>query len=289
MLNRQFFERDGFIAALVAAAFHRDQVRKMRATVGRIAQASLVTRTEEGSVWVRRWTVEIMRSGLEPAEYREYCRRGGLYLTSRNRSVSEAVDAMRLFLAAQAFDPAVEEGIRIRDFLQRYGQVTDLLAVARELVESLPEEHPNHFIFLGAEAAAVESLALSTEALTKHARIMETLERRARANPDRADYQRDLSVAYNKLGDLMRDAGEGEQARAYYQQSLEIAERLARQEPNRADYQTDIVVSLYRMGDRESLQRALTILHRLDRERKLTAAQRGWISMLEADLGALIS
>jgi hypothetical protein len=38
------------------------------------------------------------------------------------------------------------------------------------------------------------------------------------------------------------------------------------------------------MGDRASLQRALTILHRLNRERKLTAAQRGWIPTLEAAL-----
>jgi tetratricopeptide (TPR) repeat protein len=210
--------------------------------------------------------------------------------------------------------------------------MTDLLAVARELVELLPEEHPNHFIFLGTEADALLSLGLSGEAQAKYAGILETLERQARSNPDRADYQRNLSVAYERMGDLMRDAGEGEQARAYYQQSLEIRERLARkepdradyqrdlsvscermgdlmrdagkgeqarvyyqrsleirerlarQEPDRADYQTDVVVSLHRMGDRASLQRALTILHRLNRERKLTADQQAWIPRLETAL-----
>jgi hypothetical protein len=38
------------------------------------------------------------------------------------------------------------------------------------------------------------------------------------------------------------------------------------------------------MGDRESLQRALTILHRLNRERKLTADQQAWIPRLETAL-----
>jgi lipopolysaccharide biosynthesis regulator YciM len=73
-----------------------------------------------------------------------------------------------------------------------------------------------------------------------------------------------------------------EQARAYFQKSLDIRERLARQEPDRADFQADLVVSLYRLGDRGSLQRALDILQRLDREHKLTAEQRGWIPALEA-------
>ena len=34
----------------------------------------------------------------------------------------------------------------------------------------------------------------------------------AQAEPDRADYQRDLSVSYDKMGDLYRTLGQGEQA-----------------------------------------------------------------------------
>ena len=37
-------------------------------------------------------------------------------------------------------------------------------------------------------------------------------ERLARAEPDRADYQRDLSVSYEQMGDLYRALGQGEQA-----------------------------------------------------------------------------
>ena len=38
-------------------------------------------------------------------------------------------------------------------------------------------------------------------------------ERLAAAEPERADYQRDLSVSYNKVGDLYRALGQGEEAR----------------------------------------------------------------------------
>ena len=73
-------------------------------------------------------------------------------------------------------------------------------------------------------------------------------ERLAQAEPDRADYQRDLSVSYNKMGDLYRALGQGDQARDAYLKSLAIAERLAQAEPDRADYQVDLASSLTRVG-----------------------------------------
>ncbi|MBL8692494.1 MAG: tetratricopeptide repeat protein [Planctomycetes bacterium] len=76
----------------------------------------------------------------------------------------------------------------------------------------------------------------------------------ARSEPDRADFQRDLSVSYNKLGDLMRALGQGDQAKAFFEKALQIAERLARSEPDRADFQRDLSVSYNQLGD---LMRAL--------------------------------
>jgi len=137
------------------------------------------------------------------------------------------------FLPPSKFDRAAQEGRAIVQFLQTYGQGADVAAVTRELAESLPEDHPDHYYFLGTEADALRQLGLSTQALTKYQRAMRSLEERVRAYPDRADFLRDLSVSYNKMGDLLRDLGQGEQARAFFQKSLEIAERLARQEPDR--------------------------------------------------------
>ncbi len=252
----------------------QEQIVHMRNAVERIAQSSLLTRTSEGNVWVHRWTAEVIAKRTEPEAFRNYCRRGGEYLTSRQRTIVEAIEATRLFLAAQEFDQASDEGSKIVKFLRRYGQVADLGAVARELAEELPPDHANLYYFMSAEADALRSLGFSKEALAKHQHIMGTLEQHLKLQPDRADLQRELSVSYERAADLLRDSGKGEHARSYYQQALEIRERLARQEPDRADLQRSLSVSYERAADllrdsgkgehaRSYYQQALEIRERL--------------------------
>jgi hypothetical protein len=110
---------------------------------------------------------------------------------------------------------------------------------------------------------------------------------RASAEPQQADYQRDLSVSYERMGDLYRALGQGEATREAYQQALEIAQRLASAEPQRADYQWDLVSSLLRIaqyaadGGAEHLVRAQAILHRLYEAGALTPIQRIWIPRVQ--------
>src|SRR5262249_42165751 len=88
----------------------------------------------------------------------------------------------------------------------------------------------------------------------------------ARAEPHRADYQRDLSVSYERLGELMQDLERGEEAKGYFEKALAIRERLAHAEPDRSDYQRDLVMSLMQVAgadpanSEDLLQRALTRL-----------------------------
>ena len=89
--------------------------------------------------------------------------------------------------------------------------------------------------------------------------------------PGRADYLRDLSVSYNKMGDLHGALGQEETARQFYEKDLEIAERLVKQEPGRADYKVDLARSLARMGDAERLRRAFEILNKMKEASELMA------------------
>ena len=68
------------------------------------------------------------------------------------------------------------------------------------------------------------------------------------------DFQRDLSVAHNQLGDLERALGNGEKAKQYFEDALAIRKALVAKEPNRADFQRDLSVSYTKLGD---LERAL--------------------------------
>ena len=94
-------------------------------------------------------------------------------------------------------------------------------------------------------------------------------ERLVKQEPGRADYLRDLSVSYNRMGDLESARGEGERARQFYEKSLEMRERLVKQEPGRADYRVDLAKSLARMGDPASLRRAFDILTRMKESNRL--------------------
>jgi tetratricopeptide (TPR) repeat protein len=118
------------------------------------------------------------------------------------------------------------------------------------------------------------ALGQGEQARDAYAKALAIAERLAKAEPDRADYQRDLSVSYERMGDLYRALGQGEQARDAYARSLAIRERLAKAEPDRADYQRDLSVSYNKMGDlyralgqgeqaRDAYAKALAIRERL--------------------------
>ena len=64
-------------------------------------------------------------------------------------------------------------------------------------------------------------------------RALERAERFAAGGLAWADYQRDLSVSYNKMGDLYRALGQGEQARGADQRVVKEGPRLPTSAPER--------------------------------------------------------
>src|SRR3954467_882144 len=64
-------------------------------------------------------------------------------------------------------------------------------------------------------------------------------ERLARADPANAGWQRNLSVSYNKIGDVLVAQGNLPEALKAYRDSRDIAERLARADPANAGWQRD--------------------------------------------------
>ena len=68
-------------------------------------------------------------------------------------------------------------------------------------------------------------------------------------DPDNADWQRDLSVSYNKVGDVLVEQGNLTEALKSHRDSLTIAERLAKADPNNAGWQRDLSVSYNKVGE----------------------------------------
>ena len=67
--------------------------------------------------------------------------------------------------------------------------------------------------------------------------------------PGSTTYRRDLSVSFERLADLAREAGQGERARELYERSLEIAQGLADDEPGSTTYRRDLSVSFNKLAD----------------------------------------
>jgi tetratricopeptide (TPR) repeat protein len=72
---------------------------------------------------------------------------------------------------------------------------------------------------------------------------LSTAERRAAADPGNADWQRDVSVSHNRIGDVQRAQGDVMAALTSYQASLAIRERLAAADPGNAGWPRDLSVS----------------------------------------------
>ena len=68
-------------------------------------------------------------------------------------------------------------------------------------------------------------------------------------DPDNPERQRDLSLCYDRVGDVQVAQGDLAGALKSYRDSLAIAERLARSDPGNAGWQRDLSVSYNKVGD----------------------------------------
>ncbi|MCU0857458.1 MAG: hypothetical protein MUC65_03530 [Pontiellaceae bacterium] len=69
------------------------------------------------------------------------------------------------------------------------------------------------------------------------------LQRLSAADPSNAGWQRDLSVSYDRIGDVLRAQGDLAGALNAYRDSLAVAQRLAAADPSNAEWQRDLFIS----------------------------------------------
>jgi tetratricopeptide (TPR) repeat protein len=83
---------------------------------------------------------------------------------------------------------------------------------------------------------------LATATLTAH-------ERRAAADPDASQLQRDLALTLIRVGALLVARGDSRGALEYYARALHLCERLAAADPDNTQYQGDLGIGLLNVGD----------------------------------------
>jgi tetratricopeptide (TPR) repeat protein len=75
------------------------------------------------------------------------------------------------------------------------------------------------------------------------------ISRLATSDPGNADWQRDLSAAYNKIGDVQVAQGDLKAALKSYSDGRAIFERLAKSDPGNVGWQRDLSVAYNKIGD----------------------------------------
>ncbi|MDQ1740080.1 MAG: hypothetical protein QOE53_1732, partial [Pseudonocardiales bacterium] len=227
----------------------RQQIEEI---LGQLIRLTLVTRVDRGRSFVERWTAQGLKRIVDVETWRDHCLRAGQFRMTPDThrvDINDGMEAARNFAEAGDYEQASGIAAGIASFLQRNAHLVTLATFAGELLTSLSMDLTDSRYLAFMEAEANEALGLTTAAESRHRQIAAHLRRLVGAEPGRADHQQDLSVSYNKLGDLMVTLGRGEDALRFFQQALDITARLAGAEPDRADYQRGLSVSYERLGD----------------------------------------
>ncbi len=91
-----------------------------------------------------------------------------------------------------------------------------------------------------------------TRAWANHALALS--EKLGAGDPSNSARQRDLSVIYNRIGDLQIAEGKRAEAFKSYQDGLEIRKRLAALDPANTEWQRDLSISYERIGDLQNAE-----------------------------------
>ena len=118
----------------------------------------------------------------------------------------------------------------------------------------------------------------------------------AKRDPTNTEWQCDLSVSHDRIGDVLVANGDGPGALAAYQAGLAIAEGLAKRDPANTQWQVDVAVSCAKLGSldslvtmqqrKEYLSRGLKLLSALKQAGRLHANQ-DWTGWFDSALRSL--
>ncbi|MFM8221091.1 MAG: hypothetical protein ACKOJF_19445, partial [Planctomycetaceae bacterium] len=166
---------------------------------------------------MHRWTAEGLRM-LRPAdEHARDCERAGAYRCHRveheTHSAEDAHEAARNYFAGGHIDKGGKVAGALLQFMEGRGKTLEVLVLAGEFLGTVPETSPFFSGLLDFEAQAYLSLGSTDLAKQRYERLLGEHEERAKREPARTDYQRDLWVSYNNMGDLYVSLGDGGAAR----------------------------------------------------------------------------
>ncbi|MET9224723.1 CHAT domain-containing protein [Lentzea sp. NPDC003310] len=243
--------------------------------VERLRDFTLLSTTFDDELVMHPWVAGYFTRGQADADTSIRHQRGAAMrlrrLDTGRGGADDLVDLIRHLAGSHNYDDAVRAAFEGCDLVGGEVAVAALLA---EAVPLIPTDHPNYLALADRECVALQNIGLASATMDRRRHLLAIAERLAVADPGNAEYQRDLSVSHNRLGDVAVAMGDIGTAREHFQAGLDIAERLAVADPGNAEYQRDLSISHEKLGGvavamgdigtaREYFQTGLDIAQRL--------------------------
>lgn len=216
----------------------------------RLSDLTLLVEFEDDTVWVHRWTAEALQRNDSDTDHRRRAARAGQHrLRPRDGGVTldNAVEASRNLIIAQQWDGVAQIAQQICEILAQTSTVA-LVGLAGEFQRSLPITHSAHKIIADHEAQALLALGYTAASFDRYQTLITEHQRLVGAEPDRADYQRDLSVSHERMASATQVAGDLTESAQWQLRGIEIHRRLVAGDPENAELVCELGVKLHNMA-----------------------------------------
>ncbi|MER5261560.1 CHAT domain-containing protein [Actinosynnema sp. NPDC002837] len=219
-----------------------EQLRVLNQDVERLRDLTLLTTTPDDELLMHPWVATALHH--TPDELLTRHRRGAAMRLHRLNTgpgrTEDIADLIHHLAGHHDYDTATGVAFHACDMLGGQVAVAALLADALPLI---PTDHPNYLALADRECQALQNIGLTTATTQRRHHLLTITEQRVTTDPDNAQYQRDLSVSHNKLGNLAIARGDTTTAEHHYNAALAIREHLATTDPDNAQYRKDLEVT----------------------------------------------
>jgi|GEM_PF-3217791 len=166
------------------------------------------------------------------------------YGVDRKRALAAFEKVMELTPHAQAWDYIYLARLYINS-----AQRENALAIVEQGLSVIDTKDRDYFVLLDEKSKLSILVGDREDAHSNLQTVHQYMLARANRDPENTEWQRDLSISYNKIADVLRDKGKADDALNHYQKSLEIRQNLAKHDPENAEWQRDLSVSYNKIAD----------------------------------------
>ena len=205
----------------------------------------------------------LIEEGVDAAIAYVEVQRPSILDTVRNRAASvhdrNRADLQPLLRQAALYETKGQTG-------EARGRYAEILGVEPDWPEALH----TYFWFLSDQGDLARVRTTVVDARRDYEEAHRIAQRLTSTDPANIEWQRDLSVSQNKIGDVLVAQGDLPAALTAYRASLGIAEALAKRDGGNTQWQRDLVVSYVKLseasGDKAYVQKALVIAQSMQKK-----------------------